>query len=46
LESTPSLSVPVWNRVSPDPVVVNGQNVFTNAVAIAQQQFYRLRLPP
>jgi hypothetical protein len=44
LESTPSLSAPVWNPVSPAPVVVNDQNVVTNAIAGAQQ-YYRLRLP-
>jgi hypothetical protein len=44
-ESTPSLSAPVWNPVSPDPVVVNGQNVVTNAIA-GTRQFYRLRLSP
>ena len=46
LESTPSLNPPaVWNPVSPDPVVVNGQNAVTNAIA-ATQQFYRLRFSP
>jgi hypothetical protein len=44
LESTPSLGVPVWNPVSPVPVVVNDQNVVTNAITDAQQ-YYRLRLP-
>jgi hypothetical protein len=44
LESTPSLSIPVWNPVSPTPVIVNDQNVVTNAIAGAQQ-YYRLRMP-
>jgi hypothetical protein len=43
LESTPSLRPPVWNPVSPDPVVVNDRNVVTNAIA-GSQQYYRLRL--
>ena len=45
LESTPSLSAPAWNLVSPDPVIVNGQNVVTNAIAGAQL-FYRLHFLP
>jgi len=44
LESTLNLAAPAWNPVSPDPVVVNGQNVVTNPIAGAQQ-FYRLRFP-
>jgi hypothetical protein len=43
LESTPSLSAPVWSPVSPSPLVVNDQNVVTNSIAGAQQ-YYRLRL--
>jgi len=47
LESTPSLSAPVWNSVSPDPVVVSNsvsdwKNVVTNAIA-GTAQFYRLK---
>jgi len=45
LESTPSLGALVWNPVSPDSVVVNGQNVVTNAIA-GVKQFYRLRFSP
>jgi len=44
LESTANLAAPVWNPVSPDPVIVNGQNAVTNPIA-GTQQFYRLRLP-
>lgn len=44
LESTPSLSAPVWSPVSPAPVVANGQNVVTNSI-VGTQQYYRLRLP-
>jgi hypothetical protein len=42
LESTPSLRAPLWNPVLPDPVVFNGLNVVTNAIADTQQ-FYRLK---
>ena len=47
LESTPSLSAPAWNPVSPDPVVVSNsvsdwKNVVTNAIA-GTAQFYRLK---
>jgi hypothetical protein len=45
LESTPYLSAQAWSAVSPDPVVVNGQNVVTNAIAGAQL-FYRLHFLP
>lgn len=41
LQSTPSLSAPVWSPVSPDPVVVNGLNLVTNAI-LGTAQFYRL----
>src|SRR6266850_4444497 len=33
----------VWNPVSPDPVVVNGQNVVTNSIPGTTHQFYRLQ---
>ncbi len=47
LESTSSLRAPVWNPVSPDPVVVSNsvsdwKNVVTNAIA-GTPQFYRLK---
>jgi len=43
LRSTTNLVSPsVWTTVSPDPVVVNGQNTVTNPISRAQQ-FYRLR---
>jgi uncharacterized repeat protein (TIGR03803 family) len=42
LQSTTDLaSTAVWATVSPEPVVVNGQNAVTNAVS-GPQQFYRL----
>jgi hypothetical protein len=42
LQSTTDLaSAAVWATVSPEPVVVNGQNAVTNAVS-GTQQFYRL----
>lgn len=43
LESTLNLGpAAVWTPVSPPPSVVNGQNVVTNSVLTAHQQFYRL----
>ena len=47
LESTPSLKTPVWNPVSPDPVVVSNSvsdfhNYVTNAIA-GTAKFYRLK---
>jgi hypothetical protein len=42
LVSSPNLVPPVWNPVSPPPVVVNGQNVVTNPITGAQQ-YYRLK---
>jgi uncharacterized repeat protein (TIGR03803 family) len=42
LQSTTNLLPPAaWTTVSPDPVVVNGQNTVTNLISGAQQ-FYRL----
>jgi hypothetical protein len=42
LQSTTSLVSPaIWTPVSPNPVVVNGQNTVTNAIS-GSQQFYRL----
>jgi hypothetical protein len=41
LESSTNLNQPVWNSVSPGPVIVNGQNVVTNAFS-GPQKFYRL----
>jgi hypothetical protein len=44
LVSTTNLAAPVWNPVPPNPPsVVNGQNVVTNPVDGARQQFYRLQ---
>jgi len=31
----------VWTAISPDPVVVNGQNIVTNPIS-GTRQFYRL----
>jgi len=44
LESSTSLSAQSWSPVSPDPVIVNGQNTVTNSIG-GTQKFYRLRLP-
>jgi hypothetical protein len=42
LQSTTNLIAPaVWNTVSPEPVVVNGNNTVTNTISV-EQQFYRL----
>jgi len=42
LESTTNVAPgPVWNLVSPAPVLVNGQNTVTNPIS-GPQQFYRL----
>jgi hypothetical protein len=42
LQSTTSLvSPPVWTRVFPGPVVVNGLNTVTNSIS-GGQQFFRL----
>jgi hypothetical protein len=42
LQATTNLVPPaLWSTVSPDPVVVNGQNAVTNPVS-GTQQFYRL----
>jgi uncharacterized repeat protein (TIGR03803 family) len=42
LQSTTNLAPPaVWTAVSPGPVVVNGQNVVTNAIS-GTPQFFRL----
>src|SRR5207247_4674528 len=42
LQSTTNLgSSAVWTTVSPEPIVVNGQNTVTNPVS-GTQQFYRL----
>ncbi len=41
LHSTTNLMSPLWNTVSPAPVVVNGQNVVTNPIS-GTQRFYRL----
>ncbi len=41
LQCTTNLVPPVWTIVSPDPVVVNGQNTVTNSVS-GTQKFYRL----
>jgi len=43
LQSTTNLLSPVsWATVSPDPAIVNGQNVVANPIS-ATPQFYRLR---
>lgn len=42
LQSATNLVSPVWNTVSPAPVIQGGQNVVTNPVSGAQQ-FYRLQ---
>jgi len=42
LVSATNLSAPVWSPVSPLPSVVNDQNVVTNSIPGAAQQFYRL----
>jgi uncharacterized repeat protein (TIGR03803 family) len=42
LESTARLSPAQWNDVTPDPVIINGQNTVTNAVT-ENPGFYRLR---
>ena len=45
LVSSPSVgSSAVWSPVSPQPSLVNGQNVVTNSILNASQQFYRLQL--
>jgi hypothetical protein len=44
LESTPSLSPPVWSPVSTTPAIVNNQNVVTNPI-VGAQQYFRLRMP-
>ena len=42
LQSTTNLlSAAAWSRVTPDPVIVNGQNTVTNPISGARQ-FYRL----
>ncbi len=41
LLSTTNLSSPLWTPVSPDPIVINGQNTVTNPISGARQ-FYRL----
>ena len=42
LQSTTNLLSPgVWNAVSPEPVVVNGENTVTNVIS-GTQKFYRL----
>jgi hypothetical protein len=43
LESSPSLTNPVWNTNLSAPVVVGNQNVVTNPIS-GPQQFYRLQL--
>lgn len=45
LESSASLTTPVWNPALPLPYVLDGQNVVTNPVAGAQQ-YYRLHYQP
>jgi len=42
LQSTTDISPPaLWTPVSPDPVVINGQNTVTNPIS-GKQKFYRL----
>ena len=43
LQSTTNLD-PVWSPVSLSPVIINGQNVVTNPISGAPQQFFRLGL--
>jgi formylglycine-generating enzyme len=43
LQSTPSLSVPVWSNLSLAQVIINGQNIVTNPIS-GTQQFYQLSL--
>jgi hypothetical protein len=44
LVSSPNLSAPVWSPAATNASgVVNGQNVVTNSIAGATQQFYRLQ---
>jgi hypothetical protein len=41
LQSTTNLGSPVWSTVSPEPVVIGGENVVINTISGAHQ-FYRL----
>jgi len=41
LQSTTNLVSPVWAAVSPDPVVVTGQNTVTNPIS-GTRKFFRL----
>jgi len=43
LQSTTNLD-PVWSPVLLSPVIINGQNVVTNPISGAPQQFFRLSL--
>ncbi len=43
LQSTTNLD-PVWSPVPLSPVIINGQNVVTNPISGAPQQFFRLSL--